>query len=60
MNLDTYQSDPYGPEVDSFSAPNGREQDLNFLKNEAEALKNELDTIQRRIKDIESDQPQSD
>lgn len=58
--FDMVQGGFYRPGIDPFAVPYSPEQELNALKNEAEALRNELDTIHRRIKDIESDQAQTD
>jgi hypothetical protein len=40
-------ADPYGPQMT-------RQQELNFLKSEAEAIKEELDEIDARIKELET------
>ena len=40
--------DPYGPQMT-------REQELGFLRNQAEAIKEELDQINGRVKELEAD-----
>lgn len=39
---------PYGPQVT-------REQELDFLKNQAEAIKEQLEQIDARIKELETE-----
>jgi hypothetical protein len=41
-------ADPYAPQMT-------REQELDFLKNQAEAIKRELDQIDARIKELDTD-----
>jgi hypothetical protein len=41
-------ADPYAPQMT-------REQELDFLRNQAEAIKEELDQIDARIKDLETE-----
>jgi hypothetical protein len=43
-----YGATPYAP-------PMSREQELDFLKEEASAIKSQLDEIEARIKDLESE-----
>ena len=40
--------DPYVPQMT-------REQELDFLRNQAEAMKEELDQINGRVKELEAD-----
>ena len=40
--------DPYAPQMT-------REQELDFLRNQAEAIKEELDQINGRVKELEAD-----
>jgi len=41
-------TDPYAPQMT-------REQELDFLRNQAEAMKEELDQIDGRIKELETE-----
>jgi hypothetical protein len=41
--------------VDPYAAQMTREQELDFLRNQAEAVKEELDQIDGRIKELETD-----
>ena len=40
--------DPYGPQMT-------RKQELDFLRNQAEAIREELDQINGRVKELEAD-----
>lgn len=37
-----------------FSAPTSKEEELNYLKDQAEAVKSELDKIESRMRDLET------
>jgi hypothetical protein len=43
------------PGADPYAQQMSREQELDFLRNEAEAMKEELDQIDARIKELETD-----
>ncbi|MBW1769517.1 MAG: DUF5320 domain-containing protein [Deltaproteobacteria bacterium] len=49
------RSGPTGPTGASFAAPYTREQEMGSLKEQAAFLKDELDAINSRLRDIESE-----
>ena len=48
-----YAGAPMG--VDPYASQMSREQELDFLKNQAEAIKGQLEQIDARIKELETD-----
>ncbi len=48
----------YGP-YDNPAYNMGPEQELNMLKGDAEAIKNELDAVNKRIQDLEAKSPEA-
>jgi len=47
---------PWGP---SFAASDTREQEVSFLKDQAATLREELEAIDRRLREIESEERES-
>ena len=52
--------EPTGPRGSTFGAPYTREQEVQFLRNEAAALKEEMEAIGHRLRELESEESSSE